>query len=65
MDRPASLPPYVNEGAGLLVVAWVEASLGLLLLAGRLFTRARIVQKVGWDDWTMIFAAVSPTFSPS
>ncbi|KAK0706041.1 hypothetical protein B0T26DRAFT_625829, partial [Lasiosphaeria miniovina] len=46
-------------GPGLLAVTWVEASLGLLLLGARMYTRARIVRKVGWDDWTMVFAAVS------
>lgn len=58
-DSP--LPPYVDKGQGLVAVAWVEASLGLLALGARLYTRARIVRKVGWDDWTMVIATVGLT----
>ncbi|KAK3314345.1 integral membrane protein [Apodospora peruviana] len=58
MSTSAPLPPYVDHGAGLVAVAWVEASLGLLVLGARLYTRTRIVRKVGWDDWTMIFATI-------
>ncbi|KAK0624997.1 hypothetical protein B0T17DRAFT_466531, partial [Bombardia bombarda] len=32
--------------------------LGLALLAARIYTRARIVRKMGWDDWTMIVATI-------
>jgi hypothetical protein len=56
---PPALPPQVNKGPGLIAVTWIEASIGLLLLAARLYTRARIVRNVGWDDWIMIFATVS------
>ncbi|CAN8103136.1 unnamed protein product [Discula destructiva] len=57
-DNLEPLPPYVNEGAGLVAVAWVEAALGLTMLGARIYTRVAIVRKMGWDDWTMIFATV-------
>jgi hypothetical protein len=53
---PVSLPPRVDKGPGLLTVTWIETSIGLLLLGARLYTRAKIVRNVGWDDWTMVFA---------
>jgi hypothetical protein len=59
---PSPLPPHVGKGLGLLAVTWVEAGIGLLFLAARLYTRAKIVRNAGWDDWTMIFATVSPVF---
>lgn len=58
-DSAATLPPDVNHGAGLVTVAWVEAGLGLVFLLARIYTRVKIVKKMGLDDWTMIFATVS------
>lgn len=53
-------PPQVNKGPGILAVTWVETSIGLLVLGARLYTRARIVRNVGWDDWCIVFATVRP-----
>lgn len=58
-DPGAPLPPDVNHGTGLVAVAWVEASLGLVVLLARMYTRVKIVKKMGLDDWTMILATVS------
>jgi cell division protein FtsW (lipid II flippase) len=58
----APLPPHVSKGPGLVAVTWVEATIGLLLLVARLYTRARIVRSVGWDDWIMVLATVSYIF---
>lgn len=49
----------MNHGAGLLTVVWVESALGLIFLVARIYTRIKIVKKIGLDDWTMIFATVS------
>jgi hypothetical protein len=48
----------VDKGPGLLAVTWIEASIGLLLLGARLYTRTKIVRNVGLDDWTMVFATI-------
>lgn len=53
------LPPDVHQGAGLVVAAWTMGAVGCSLLAMRMYTRAVIVEKMGWDDWTMIMAVVS------
>ncbi|KAK3320367.1 hypothetical protein B0T19DRAFT_468682 [Cercophora scortea] len=58
MESSGPLPPYVDKGRGLVIVAWVEAAFGLLVLAARIYTRARIVRKIGWDDWTMVIATI-------
>jgi hypothetical protein len=54
-------PPFpdVNRGPGILAVSWIEASLGIIILSLRMYTRAKITRKIGWDDWTMVFATVS------
>ncbi|KAI0544972.1 hypothetical protein F4679DRAFT_562986 [Xylaria curta] len=52
----AHLPLDVNRGAGLVVVAWILGAIGSSLLAMRIYTRAVIIKKIGWDDWTMVLA---------
>ncbi|KAF2642008.1 hypothetical protein P280DRAFT_397288 [Massarina eburnea CBS 473.64] len=36
----------------------MQTSIGLLVLGARLYTRARIVRNVGWDDWIMVLATI-------
>lgn len=52
------LPTEVNRGPSILALSWVEAALGISILAARLYTRGRIVRNVGWDDWTMAFSTL-------
>ncbi|KAI1170330.1 integral membrane protein [Nemania sp. FL0916] len=57
MDQSSTQPPPdVDVGAGLVVVAWVLGAIGVLLLAMRMYARAFIIKKFGWDDWTMVLA---------
>lgn len=58
-DAAASVQRDVNHGPGLLAVAWVEASLGLVVLLSRLYTSVTKVKKRWLDDLIMTFATVS------
>jgi len=49
----------VNKGTALLVVIVISFVLAILSVSGRMAVRVFIVRSVGWDDWTMILAAVS------
>ncbi|KAI1354449.1 integral membrane protein [Xylaria sp. FL0043] len=51
-------PPNVNVGIGLVVTSWILGATGSSLLAMRMYTRAFIIKKIGWDDWTMIFCVI-------
>ncbi|KAI1398358.1 hypothetical protein F4819DRAFT_468703 [Hypoxylon fuscum] len=53
-----ALPPAVNRGPGLVVAAWIMGVAGCSLLAMRMYVRAVIVKKIGWDDWNMVVAVV-------
>ena len=54
-----------DRGYTLLVVTWVECTISILLVTLRMFSRAKIIRKVGWDDWFMCISLVSnkPTHS--
>ncbi|KAI1380752.1 hypothetical protein F4677DRAFT_404508 [Hypoxylon crocopeplum] len=59
MDAPSGpLPPAINNGAGLVVAAWMMGAAGCSLFAMRMYTRAVIIKNVGWDDWIMVVAVV-------
>jgi len=45
-------------------VIWLGAGLALILVLLRVFTRARIVKKVGLDDHIMVVAMVSQYGTP-
>ncbi|KAI0114298.1 integral membrane protein [Nemania sp. FL0031] len=51
-------PPDVNKGPGLVAAAWVLGVIGSSLLVMRMYTRAFIIKKICWDDWTMVIAVV-------
>ena len=53
------LPPDVNKGSGILISSWIEAAIGLVAVALRMYTRSKTIRNVGWDDWTMVLAMVS------
>lgn len=57
-----SFPPDVNHGPSINAVNWTEAGLGVLILLIRLYTRAFIVRKIGWDDWCIVLAVVRLSF---
>lgn len=52
-------PSSANKGPMINAVVWIGAGVALLLVLLRLFTRAKIVGKVGLDDYVMVFAMVS------
>lgn len=56
------LPPDINHGPAINAVNWTEAGLGVSLLLIRLYTRAFIVRKIGWDDWCIVLAVVRLSF---
>lgn len=56
---PEPLPPDVDHGSGLVVAAWTMGFVGCSLLGMRMYTRAVIIKKIGWDDWIMVIAVVS------
>ncbi|PSN70136.1 hypothetical protein BS50DRAFT_585592 [Corynespora cassiicola Philippines] len=57
MDQTA-LPESTNRGPGILAVTWIETGIGLILVVARYYTRSRIVQNMGIDDWSMYLATV-------
>ncbi len=61
MASPATnpLPPNVNNGPKILAVAWIECGVALLFVLARMYTRHKLVRKVGWDDWAVVFTMVS------
>ena len=56
-----------DKAPALLAIVWTEAVVGTAVLALRLFTRIKIVNNLGWDDfWMVITWVTSPTcFSSS
>ena len=59
----ASPPPSPGEGnlqPGIIVTTLIVTVLVDTVVALRLVTRKWIVKSIGWDDWTIIMAAVSP-----
>jgi hypothetical protein len=47
-----------NLGPTLLIVAWVFASISLIVLSGRVYVRLRIIRKFGIDDWLILLTFV-------
>ena len=50
---------HINHGGRVLAVAWVEFGITVPFVASRIFTRARVIHNLGWDDWTILIAMVS------
>ena len=50
--------PDVNIGGLALGLNWTEASLAIIVVALRFYTQARIVGRIHFDDWVMLFALV-------
>ncbi|OAX82507.1 hypothetical protein ACJ72_03144 [Emergomyces africanus] len=45
-----------NKGPLILVVVWVVTCLATIVVAARLYVRARIVRKIGQDDWLILIS---------
>ena len=52
------VPPDVNRGGEILTVCGTLVALSLVVVALRIWVRARMIRQVGLDDWTMIAAMV-------
>lgn len=53
-----------DKAPALRVIVWVEATVGTAVLLLRLFTRTKIVNNLGWDDFWMVVTwvdSLSPT----
>lgn len=46
-----------------LVVAWTMTGAAILIVAVKIFTRVKIVQIIGWDDFFIIFSLVRSLFT--
>ncbi|KAL9130807.1 MAG: hypothetical protein Q9217_001110 [Psora testacea] len=60
MERPTSPPPQgdVDQSGGLLATTILVTCLAIIFFALRFATRIWIVKRVGWDDWTILFAVL-------
>lgn len=48
----------VNQGVGLNAATIVTIGLTIVVVAVRFAIRFWIIQKIGWDDWTILLALV-------
>lgn len=51
---------YSNRPGVLLGVLWTETGLATLFTVARFYARILVQPGLGWDDWTMLIALVSP-----
>lgn len=61
MAERASTPPpqgYQDASGGILATTILVTVIAIVLLILRLATRIWIVKRVGWDDWTILFAVL-------
>ena len=47
-----------NRGSAINTLGWIECSISIVLVAARIYTRARLTHNVGIDDWTVLLALV-------
>lgn len=60
MNTPGPAPEGdQDQSAGLLATTIIVSILTVIILSARFWIRIRVVKKVGWDDWTILFAGVS------
>lgn len=48
-----------DDGSTVVSTIWIFVALSILFVTARLFTRARIVQSLGLDDWLISLSLVS------
>ena len=61
MSSRATTPPPqgdVNVSGGLLGTTILVTVISIVIVALRFATRIWIVKRVGWDDWTILFACL-------
>ena len=60
MSSTPKPPPDGDVNIGYKLTATVIVTFGLAAIAVtmRMYARARLVRKVGWDDWLILFAVV-------
>ena len=60
VSQPTEPPPFgdKNASAGLLATTILVTVLCIILVSLRFATRIWVVKRVGWDDWTILFACV-------
>ena len=49
----------VSNGLRILVLSWIECTVGILVVGARIFVRAKLVHHIGKNDWTIIFVMAS------
>ena len=59
-DRSMTPPPQGDQdkSGGLLATTILVTVISVMLMIFRLLTRIFIVKRVGWDDWTILFAVL-------
>jgi hypothetical protein len=60
MADAAEMPPDVNRGPEILAICGSLVGVAMFVVMLRMWVRARIVQHVGSDDWTILAAMVCP-----
>lgn len=60
VSQPTTPPPQgdKNASAGILATTILVTVLSIILVSLRFATRIGVVKRVGWDDWTILFACV-------
>lgn len=53
----------VNKGPVVLAITYVTTSIALVAVALRMFVRVKIVKSVGWDDYAILLASVSASYT--
>jgi hypothetical protein len=59
------MQPDINIGPSAVIAGWVEASIAIIIVAARTYTQARVVGRIGVDDYLMILSLVSECLSQS
>jgi hypothetical protein len=59
------MQPDINIGPSAVIAGWVEASIVIIIVAARTYTQARVVGRIGVDDYLMILSLVSECLSQS
>ena len=62
MQKPSTPPDIGNSdrSSGILATALLALVIVIIFITLRFVTRIWLVKRVGWDDWCIVFAGVSP-----
>ncbi|KAI4281031.1 MAG: hypothetical protein L6R38_003979 [Xanthoria sp. 2 TBL-2021] len=55
-ESPATPVPDVNRAAGLYTFTWILCSLSIISVSLRMYTRARLLKNLWWDDWFIVIS---------